>query len=55
MTATQVLINLIIAVLAGLLTDYVLGRCKVVDPIKVIVAVLVGGLVFFMNLAARVV
>ena len=49
------LLNLAFGLLAGWLTDYLLGRAGVDQPIRVIIAVIVGIVVFFANLAAQVV
>lgn len=47
------LLNLLIAFLAGVLADYILGRSGVADPVKLIVAVIVGILVFLLSPAAH--
>lgn len=49
------LLNIVLGLLAGVLADYLLGRAGVSDPVKLIVAVLVGVVVFLANLAAQVV
>lgn len=49
------LLNIVFGLLAGWLTDYVLGRAGVDAPIRVFAAVVVGLIVFFANLAAQVV
>lgn len=49
------LLNIVFGLLAGWLTDYVLGRAGVDSPIRVIIAVVVGIVVFLANLAAQVV
>jgi hypothetical protein len=43
------LLNLIIAIVAGFIADYILGRVGVADPIKVVLAVLVAIVVFLAN------
>ena len=48
------LINLILAILAGFLSRYILNSLKVTDPVAVLLAILVGILVFFMDLAASI-
>lgn len=48
-----ILINLIIALLAGALARWLLGACRVNDPVNALVAVLVGILVFMLNLGAN--
>ena len=47
------LVNLLLAFLAFSLTRYILNACKVFSPIDVIVAIIVGILVFFENFAVR--
>lgn len=49
------LLNIAFGLLAGWLTDYVLARAGVDNPIRVVVAVIVGIVVFAANLAAQVV
>jgi hypothetical protein len=49
----HLLLNLILAVLAFILTDFVLARMNVGDPVKVLVAVLVAIVVFFADLASN--
>lgn len=43
------LLNALIALLVGFLADYILARCGVSDPIKVIIAVIIGVLVYIAN------
>lgn len=45
----SLLLNLLIAVIAGFVADYILGRCGVGDPIKVLIAVVVAVVVFLAN------
>lgn len=49
----EFLLNLILGIVAGFLADFILGRMKVTDPIKVILAVLIGIVVFLADLAER--
>lgn len=49
----HLVLNLLIALIAGFLTDFVLGRAGVPDPLKVVIAVLVALLVFFADLASQ--
>lgn len=46
------LLNLVFGLLAGWLTDYVLARMGVEAPVRVVVAVIVGIIIFLLNLAA---
>lgn len=48
-------LNVIFGLLAGYLTDYLLARGRVSVPIRTIVAILVGFIVYFANLAVQVV
>lgn len=50
-----VLLNLIFAILGGWLTLYLLGRAGAAQPVAVVVAVLVGILVYTLNIAGQVV
>lgn len=49
-----ILLNIVFGLLAGWLTDYVLARIGVDAPVREIVAVVVGIIVFLLNLAAQV-
>ena len=49
------LLNLLFAFLAGMLANYLLATTGVSDPIKIILAIIVGFVVFFANLAAQVI
>ena len=48
------ILNLIFGILAFLLAEYILGRVKVSDPLKVVLALLVGLVVFLANLGSQV-
>lgn len=48
------ILNIIFGLIAGFLTDYVLARMGVSDPVKVLVAVLVGVVVFLADLASQI-
>lgn len=48
------ILNLIIAIIVGFLADAIMARCGVTDPVKVLLAVLLGILVFFMNIAVSI-
>lgn len=45
------LLNLLIALIIGFLSDAIMVRCGVTDPVKVLTAVLIGIVVFFLNIA----
>ncbi len=47
------LLNFIIAIVVGFMTDYVLARIGVTDPVKIILAVLVAIAVLLANFASR--
>lgn len=49
------LLNIAFGLLAGWLADYIMGRARVDNPIRVIIAVIVGVIVFAANLAAQIV
>ncbi len=48
------LINVVLGLLAGWLTDYILTRVGVANPIRVGIAVIVGVLVFMANFAVQI-
>lgn len=50
----HLLLNIVFAILAGVLADWLFARLGLTDPIKVVLAVLVGIVIFFANLAAYV-
>lgn len=49
------ILNVLFGLVAGVLTDFVLRRVGVADPAKVLIAVIVGIVVFLANFAAQVV
>lgn len=49
------LLNLLMALIAGFLTDYVLTRAGAKTPLPILIAVLVGVIVFLVNPAAQIV
>lgn len=48
------LLDLLIALAAGFGADYVLARLKMTDPLKVVIAVIIGIVVFLANPAALI-
>lgn len=45
-----ILINLVIALLAGALVRLLLVACKITDPVNILIAILVGILIYIANL-----
>lgn len=50
----EFILNVLFAFAAGFGTEWLLGRMSVPDPLKAVLAVIVGIVVFFANFAARV-
>lgn len=50
----RIVLNIIFGLLAGVLADLVMRRMAVADPLKIIIAILIGVVVFIANIGGMI-